>query len=40
MKKPHAEIEAITMTPTFIDVDFADNPESRVPTILLVDTSG
>jgi uncharacterized protein YegL len=39
MKKLHAESEAITMTTAFIDIDFADNPEPRVPTILLVDTS-
>jgi uncharacterized protein YegL len=40
MKKTHTEIEAITMTPTPFDVDFADNPEPRVTAILLVDTSG
>lgn len=39
MKRLHAENEAITMTPTIIDVDFADNPEPRGPAILIVDTS-
>jgi uncharacterized protein with von Willebrand factor type A (vWA) domain len=28
------------MMSPLIDVEFADNPEPRVPTILLVDTSG
>jgi uncharacterized protein with von Willebrand factor type A (vWA) domain len=40
MRTPRIENDSITMMSLLIDVEFADNPEPRVPTILLVDTSG
>lgn len=39
MKKLHSEYESMTLTPAFIDVEFADNAEPRGPAILIVDTS-
>lgn len=36
---PHTENDALSLMSPFIDVEFADNPEPRVPTILLVDKS-
>ncbi len=40
MRTPRTENDSMTMMSPLIDVEFADNPEPRVPTILLVDTSG
>ena len=39
MKTPPTENDAMSLMSPFIDVEFADNPEPRVPTILLVDKS-
>lgn len=40
MKTPMIEDTAMTCLSPFVDVEFADNAEPRVPTILLVDKSG
>ncbi len=39
MKTTRTENDAMSLMSPFIDVEFADNPEPRVPTILLVDKS-